>query len=212
MPTWNIRIFEDTAEIEVNTNEGRSFMHLDLELPLQFIEDDESIRIEGSNGGFIGVDPENDPGKIIMEAPGGSHSWFDIEIPIIEDIVAYVRAGVQHEHDFAAHNNPYAGIQHGQVRNIPANATNAISYNSIQDGNEMVTFHGNLNRPNNPRYYKRSTFNSLQTANAGLKRNPFTQQLIQPGNVTGYTARIQEGGKKTRRRRGMRRRKSIRRL
>lgn len=124
MPTWNIRIFDNIAEIEVSTNEGRSLMHMDLELPLQFIEDDESIRIADSNGGFIGVDPENDPGKIIMEAPGG-HSWFDIEIPIIEDIVAYVRAGVQREHEFD-------------------------------------------------------------------------------------TARIQEGGKKTRRRRGMRRRKSIR--
>lgn len=80
-------------------------------------------------------------------------------------------------------------------RNIPANATNAITYAPITDGNQMVNFQGEFDHG---RYYKQSTYDQLHPGPAGRKRNPFTQANIT--ETTSYRARIRGGNRKTRRR------------
>ncbi len=77
-----------------------------------------------------------------------------------------------------------------EYNKVPNNAQNIITNNAIQDGNEMVNFHGESNMG---RYYKRSTYNALRA-----KKNPYTRRNIQPQNVRFYRA------KKTRRARARR--------
>ena len=89
-----------------------------------------------------------------------------------------------------------------ELRNLPANATNAITYDPIANGTNMVNFQGEFDHG---RYYKRNTFAQLPVGPNGRKRNPYTQQNIM--NTRSYRARIPpqpvEGGRrrKTRRRR-----------
>ncbi len=108
--------------------------------------------------------------------------------------------------------NPYAGIPIGAPRAVPAGATNAVTYNSIVAGEQMADFHGEA-ALENPRYYKKSTFNSLELKGIPRrKENPFTRAPIEPGNVRFYT---KEGGAKKRKtkskRKQQRRRKTARR-
>lgn len=97
--------------------------------------------------------------------------------------------------------NIYANRPHRGNRNVPANAENAVMLNSIQNGDEMVDFHGESALAE-PRYYKKSTFNSLPKNARGTKKNPFTRANIRAANVEFYRARKVQGGKrrKTRRR------------
>jgi hypothetical protein len=89
-----------------------------------------------------------------------------------------------------------------ELRNLPTNATNAITYEPIVNGTNMVNFQGEFDHG---RYYKRNTFAQLPAGPNGRKRNPYTQQNIM--NTRSYRARIPpqpvEGGRrrKTRRRR-----------
>ncbi len=72
-----------------------------------------------------------------------------------------------------------------EYNTVPNNARNVITNNAIENGNDMVNFHGEYNMG---RYYKRSTYNALRA-----KKNPYTRRNIQPQNVRFYRA------KKTRR-------------
>jgi hypothetical protein len=67
------------------------------------------------------------------------------------------------------------------TRNIPADSTNAVMMNTIEDGNSMVNFQGEFNRG---RYYKKSTYNQLPDP----KKNPFTRERIT--SKTNYRARV----------------------
>ncbi len=82
-------------------------------------------------------------------------------------------------------------------RNIPANATNAISTNTIENGTNMVNFQGEFGHE---RFYTKNTFDKLQPHEySGKKRNPFTQQIIEPGNITRYIAKkpaVTQGGRR----------------
>ncbi len=72
-------------------------------------------------------------------------------------------------------------------RNIPANASNAVSYTNIVNGANMVNFHGEFGHG---RFYTKNTFNQIQPhVYSGKKKNPFTQQNIEPGNIIRYTAK-----------------------
>jgi hypothetical protein len=76
-------------------------------------------------------------------------------------------------------------------RDIPRGKQNSITSNNIQEGNYMITWGQNL-LLDDPRYYKRSTFERLPG-----KLDPFTRQAIQ--NETRYKAHLVGGRhKKTR--------------
>lgn len=71
-------------------------------------------------------------------------------------------------------------------RRISAISKNATSYETIENGANMVNFHGEFGHG---RYYTKNTFNQLQShIYSGKKKNPFTQQNIEPGNVVRYRA------------------------
>jgi hypothetical protein len=108
----------------------------------------------------------------------------------------------------AGQNVQYPNNGQRVVRNLPANATNSLTYEEIADGTNMVNFQGE-GALADPRHYTRESFNAIQryvhphgavVANTGYKLNPFTKQRIQPENVTRYTARVaaaagnQQGG------------------
>ena len=76
-------------------------------------------------------------------------------------------------------------------RTIPKNATNAISFEDITEGQEMVNFH---DEAAHGRYYTRESYNALKS------RNPFTREVINPRNVKTYKAHF-KGGKRMRTRR-----------
>ncbi len=69
----------------------------------------------------------------------------------------------------------------------PSGPRNAITSACIDDGDLMVDFHGERTLEN-PRYYKKTTYDRLNP-----KRNPFTRQPILNSQVTTYIA-SQEGG------------------
>jgi hypothetical protein len=71
---------------------------------------------------------------------------------------------------------------------IPNNTEDAITMNTIEEGNKMVNFHGERKLG---RYYKKSTFNSLK------RKNPYTRRKIRPANRTNYIATF-KGGKRRR--------------
>ncbi len=110
--------------------------------------------------------------------------------------------------------NPYGTYEdmnsNGPI-GLEGDATNAIFYNSINPGNEMVDFHGERGYG---RYYRRNTFDVLQSNHQGLKKNPFTQVIIEPGTVRRYTAaggrkrKQRTARKKTRRSRTLRKKRS----
>ncbi len=71
------------------------------------------------------------------------------------------------------------------VLNVPEGAENAVFLDPIQEGNNMVNFHGER-ALENPRYYKESTYRSFSNP----KRNPFTRQLINHNTIRRYKARV----------------------
>ncbi len=79
------------------------------------------------------------------------------------------------------------------TRNVPRNATNAITMDPITDGAIMANFHGESALG---RFYKKDTYNSMNP-----KRNPFTRAPIQPSNVSYYRARVPAAGGKRKTRR-----------
>lgn len=97
--------------------------------------------------------------------------------------------------------NIYAGRPHMGNRNVRANAENAVMLNAIQNGDEMVEFHGE-SALEEPRYYKKSTFNSLPKSARGTKKNPYTRAEIRAANVEFYRARKVQGGRKRKTRKG----------
>jgi hypothetical protein len=84
----------------------------------------------------------------------------------------------------------YSNYIHYGDRNIPVGSENAITYDDIENGANMVNFHGELARQNEPRYYTYNTFRGLRTNDRGFRLNPFTRQRIYPHEVEAYTARI----------------------
>ena len=97
--------------------------------------------------------------------------------------------------------NIYAARPHMGDRNVRANAENAVMMNAIQNGDEMVEFHGE-SALEEPRYYKKSTFNSLPKNARGTRKNPFTRANIRAANVEFYRARKVQGGKRRKTRKG----------
>lgn len=85
------------------------------------------------------------------------------------------------------------------VRYLPNGSEDALMRTEIRDGEKMVTFH---NEYENNRFYKESTFNSLQN------KNPFTRQPITSSEK--YIAKIQKGGKRRRTNRSKRTHKNNR--
>ena len=80
------------------------------------------------------------------------------------------------------------------TRFLAAGAENTIMGDEIEDGDLMVNFQDEFGHS---RYYKKSTYNSLQAGPDGQKRNPYTQQPIV--NARTYTAVLGppvEGGKR----------------
>jgi hypothetical protein len=100
--------------------------------------------------------------------------------------------------------NIYAGAPHTGTRNVPANAENAILFESIAPGTEMVDFHG---ESGHGRYYTLDSFRQLPMKMfpgvGRFKENPQTRQPIRPANVTRYR---KTGGRRRRSTRRHRRR------
>lgn len=70
----------------------------------------------------------------------------------------------------------------GPFRTLPANATNAITYNNIKKGNKMVNFKRDNTRLESDlhQYYKASTYDALEiNENTNLRRNPMTREPIE---------------------------------
>jgi hypothetical protein len=67
--------------------------------------------------------------------------------------------------------------------NIPAGSENAITFEPIRDGDEMVNFHGERNQG---RYYRKATYNRMPLP----KKNPFTRRAIRV--LTSYIAKVQQ--------------------
>lgn len=93
------------------------------------------------------------------------------------------------------HTTQYPNNGQRTNRNVPANATNAISTNNIENGTNMVNFHGEFGHG---RFYTKNTFNKIKRhVYSGKKRNPYTQQNIESGNITRYTAKkAAQGGRR----------------
>lgn len=90
--------------------------------------------------------------------------------------------------------NNYTGSLQGIYHDpIPRNTTNIIMGDEIEEGENMVNFHGESNLG---RYYKKSTFNAIPTP----KKNPFTRKLIEAKNIIPYRARLVGGKRRNRRR------------
>jgi len=88
-------------------------------------------------------------------------------------------------------------------RDVPRGTQNIITSNNIEEGNNMVTWGRNLLLAD-PRYYKKSTFESLHD-----RLDPFTRQAIQ--NETEYRAHL-VGGRHKKTRKGKARGKTSRRM
>ncbi len=86
--------------------------------------------------------------------------------------------------------DPYNNPIHYGVRNVPAGTENAITYDNIINGANMVNFHGEMARTNEPRYYTHDTFRAFPVNAQGFRLNPFTRRRIYPHEVDAYTARI----------------------
>jgi hypothetical protein len=91
-------------------------------------------------------------------------------------------------------NDVIPNITYGVIPNrgrisVPKNAINTVTLNSIVNGDQMINFQGEKNYG---RFYKRNTFNRIPNNNIqGLKKNPTTRALIQPGpNLYTYTANV----------------------
>lgn len=83
------------------------------------------------------------------------------------------------------------------TRPIPPNTDNAVSYNTIRDGNMMANFQ---NEASFGRYYKRGTVaNILKYRNP---KNPFTSKPLQESNVSYYKASVSSQGGKSKTRKG----------
>jgi hypothetical protein len=96
-----------------------------------------------------------------------------------------------------------SNIAVGEMRRIASNATNAITYNTIKEGNRMVNFNNEFKQG---RYYKKNTYNNLVTV-SGKKLNPFTRKQI---NAPEHYVATFTGGRKrkTKRRNRSRRNRS----
>jgi hypothetical protein len=88
-------------------------------------------------------------------------------------------------------------------RDVPRGTQNIITSNNIEEGNNMVTWGQNL-LLDDPRYYKRSTFERLNG-----KLDPFTRQPIR--NETRYQAHL-VGGRHKKTRKAKARSKTSRRM
>jgi hypothetical protein len=110
------------------------------------------------------------------------------DVPVLQELL---------DPDYISTNHSTMYPNNGQRtnRNVPANATNAVSYENIVNGANMVNFQGEFGHG---RFYTKNTFNKIQPyIYSGKKRNPFTQQNIEPGNITRYTAKkAAQGGRR----------------
>jgi hypothetical protein len=112
------------------------------------------------------------------------------------------QAAVEQNNDFIHNNNapppPNRYPNTGQRINrfLPVNATNSITAENIENGVNMVNFHG---EGAYGRYYTANTFRRLNPVvhifnahhpRTGYKKNPITRQFINPENVVRYTARF----------------------
>lgn len=79
-----------------------------------------------------------------------------------------------------AENNYSKSLQYMFRDRLSSNARNAVTLEPIQDGENMVDFHGERNLG---RYYTKKTYNLLSR-----KVNPFTRKPILPSNITSYKA------------------------
>lgn len=83
--------------------------------------------------------------------------------------------------------NIYAGAPHAGNRNLPEDAENALLFEAIAPGTEMVDFHG---ESGHGRYYSAAAFAQLPMKHfpgvGHFKENPHTRQPIRPANVTRY--------------------------
>jgi hypothetical protein len=90
---------------------------------------------------------------------------------------------------YANNNLPSVYPNNGSRTNftVPANATDAIILDDIEEGENMVNFH---DEAAHGRFYKRSSFNALEeNPITGFKKNPFSRAIIRPGNIRRLTAR-----------------------
>lgn len=85
----------------------------------------------------------------------------------------------------------YSNIRNIGTLRVPAGAVNVIAGEEIQEGDEMVNFQGEM-RLEEPRYYKKNTFNSLPLKiSHKYKENPYTRATMIPNKTfRRYRARI----------------------
>lgn len=80
------------------------------------------------------------------------------------------------------------------TRGVPPDTDNAISYNTIQDGNIMANFH---NEASFGRYYKKdSALGLLRPVQGRAPQNPFTKRPLKKSNITYYKASVKSTGGK----------------
>ncbi len=98
----------------------------------------------------------------------------------------------------------------GEQLHLPANATNAITSENIKEGNILVDFG---NEYGEDRFHLKSTFDKWKTLPSGHKENPYTRAAIENARTfrATFAAPPLDGGKRrTKRRRGLKRRRTRR--
>ena len=70
---------------------------------------------------------------------------------------------------------------------VPAGSQRFVTYETIQNGNKMVNFHGERKFNH---YYTKNTFDQIVRNYNGFKKNPSTRAVIQENNLKTYTANV----------------------
>ncbi len=198
---WTAFIANDDLEITVQS--GYNFLICLIPIAgIEFFVDphDEVASIKGSNETIVYIDNDT----VVMQGMVGvMNTGITVHPQLAADMKHFVQAGQVRNQRFKLQTTDYT-ISHEEVRSVPHDATNAITEENIEDGDQMVTFHGDLDRAEGRRYYKRSTFDALPTGSSGLKKDPFTRVDILPSELRGYTARIAPvGGRRSRKKRSL---------
>ncbi len=120
----------------------------------------------------------------LITHPGIDEHFNNPEVRYVIDTLREIQAD-----EFNSVPNPYAQIPNRGRISVPKNAANTVTLNSIVNGDQMINFQGEKNYG---RFYKRNTFNRIPNNNIeGLKKNPTTRALIQPGpDIYTYTANV----------------------
>lgn len=114
------------------------------------------------------------------------------EDPFVRELIMDLQ-NLEHQ---LAQNNGHVVLHHAVNYNhpenvgtlfVPAGSQNFVTYETIENGDKMVNFHGERKFNH---YYTKNTFDQIVRNYNGLKKNPSTRAVIQENNLKTYTASV----------------------